>query len=64
MPTGSNWDHALALVYRNTWQGNFVAPALSSDGTRTDTNIVVPMGARLQLNPAINVETLLSGQPE
>ena len=51
---GLTWDHAVALSYRGTRAGKFVWPAISSDGTCTDSNACIPMGARLQLDPSID----------
>jgi hypothetical protein len=51
---GSAWDHAVALSYRGTLAGKFVWPAISGDGTCTDSNACIPMGARLQLDPSIH----------
>jgi hypothetical protein len=57
---GGAYDHAIALAFPNT-RNTYVAPATSSDGTHTDSSSV-PMGSRIQLDPAFNVET--SGLPE
>jgi hypothetical protein len=59
-PVGGSYNHAIALAFPNT-RNAYVAPATSSDGTHTDASSV-PMGSRIQLDPAFAVET--SGLPE
>jgi hypothetical protein len=60
MPAGSTWDHAIAVAYPHT-RNTYVAPARSSDGQYSDA-ASIPMGSRIQLDPAFNVEA--SGLPE
>jgi hypothetical protein len=61
-PAGGTWDHALAMAYSATLAGAYVYPAKGTDGRCFDTNACVPMGARLQLDPAFdcNGTSLLS----
>lgn len=58
-PLGT-WDHALALSHAKTSNGStnplYVAPASGGDGTTAGSG-AMPMGARLQLDPAINTFT-------
>lgn len=57
-------DHALAmqwpaaLVRPVSWSGSVVYPASHSDGTSTDRDAAIPMGARLQLDPALSDDDL------
>ncbi|GEL24499.1 hypothetical protein PSU4_34530 [Pseudonocardia sulfidoxydans NBRC 16205] len=50
-------DHALVFAYPYTRSGGPVAPATSSDGT-TDGADALPEGARLRLDPSIDVDSL------
>jgi hypothetical protein len=50
-------DHALALVYPNVRRRTFVPPAQRDDGWSTDPNSL-PEGARLRLDPSLNLATL------
>ncbi len=50
-------DHALVFAYPYTRSGGPVAPATSSDG-RTTLAAALPEGARVQLDPALNLDTL------
>ena len=50
-------DHALVFAYPYTRSGAPVAPATRSDG-RTTTAGALPMGARLRLDPALDLSTL------
>jgi hypothetical protein len=69
MPAGSTWPHALSLVLPTTSSGavypRYVQPARRGDGT-TATNQGIPEGARVQLDPSINVNTWpsLASAPE
>lgn len=60
LPTGSTWDHAIAVAYPHT-RNTYVSPATTSDGRYTDA-ASIPMGSRIQLDPAFDVES--SGLPE
>jgi hypothetical protein len=65
MPVGSTWPHALSVMLVNTSSGliypKYVAPARAGDGTNAGGSIpgsqTIPEGARLQLDPSINVDT-------
>ena len=48
------WDHALAFAYKGTLAGKYTWPAMSTDGTCTDSTKCVPMGTRFQLDPGLN----------
>ena len=50
-------DHALAISSSETCSGTYRAPAIKTDGGSTATGCV-PEGARLQLDPSINVDAL------
>jgi hypothetical protein len=50
-------DHALVFAYPYTRSGAPVAPATRSDG-RTTTAGALPMGARLRLDPRLDLSTL------
>ncbi|WP_300016076.1 hypothetical protein [Pseudonocardia sp.] len=50
-------DHALAFAYPNTRDGGPVPPATASDG-RTESDTALPEGARLRLDPSIDIEAL------
>ena len=50
-------DHALVFAYPYTRSGAPVAPATRSDG-RTTTAGALPMGARLRLDPTLDLSTL------
>ncbi|GAA2564247.1 hypothetical protein GCM10010210_44160 [Pseudonocardia hydrocarbonoxydans] len=50
-------DHALVFAYPNTRSGGPVPPATASDGT-TDDDTALPEGARLRLDPSIDVDSL------
>jgi hypothetical protein len=52
-PAASAWDHAVALAYPGTLAGAYARPATHSDGTCTDAQACIPMGARIQLDPAV-----------
>jgi hypothetical protein len=54
MTAGSTWEHALALAYPLTLSSKYVWPATSTDGTCSDANSCIPIGARIQMDPAIN----------
>jgi hypothetical protein len=56
-PLGSTWDHALAFAYPGTLARTVAWPASTTDGRCTDTSACVPMGARFQIDPAINCTT-------
>ena len=49
--------HALHMVVPTTRAGQFQAPAVSTDG-RYSGSAFIPEGARVQLNPALNLNTL------
>jgi hypothetical protein len=57
MPAGSTWDHALAFAYPGTLSRMYVWPATGTDGTCSDTERCIPMGARVQMDPALNCAT-------
>jgi hypothetical protein len=48
-------DHALALVVGHWRSGFFACPAVKSGGGVNDPN-AIPLGARIQLDPAFNVD--------
>ncbi|MEU4158200.1 hypothetical protein [Actinoplanes sp. NPDC026670] len=50
-------DHALVFAYPYTKSGGPVAPATASDG-RTALPAAMPQGARVQLDPALDLDTL------
>lgn len=50
-------DHALVFAYPKTRSGGPVAPATKSDG-RTGGDDAIPEGARLRLDPSINLDSL------
>ncbi|WP_433793560.1 hypothetical protein [Actinoplanes sp. CA-252034] len=50
-------DHALVFAYPYTRSGGPVAPATSSDG-RTALAAAMPQGARVQLDPTLDLESL------
>lgn len=50
-------NHALALVYPNVRRRTFVRPAQRDDGWSTDPNSL-PEGARLRLDPSLNLAAL------
>ncbi len=50
-------DHALVFAYPYTRSGGPVAPATSSDG-RTTLAAALPQGARVQLDPSMDLDTL------
>lgn len=50
-------DHALAFAYPHTRAGGPVAPATNSDGTSTES-FALPEGARIQLDPALDLDSL------
>lgn len=59
-PVGGHLEHALNLNISNTVAAGqahprYVRPAAAGDGT-TQTNVGVPVGARIQLDPAVNVD--------
>ncbi|MDQ7030808.1 MAG: hypothetical protein Q9O62_14070 [Ardenticatenia bacterium] len=54
-------DHALAFAYGLTRAGGPVPPATASDGWSDDPR-ALPLGARLQLDPAFNISTLPAWQ--
>jgi hypothetical protein len=56
-------DHALVFAYPSTRSGAPVAPATRSDG-RTTTAGALPMGARLRLDPALDLSTLKLNRAE
>jgi hypothetical protein len=49
----SSWDHAVALAYPGTLDDVYARPATHSDGTCKDADACIPMGARIQLDPAV-----------
>jgi len=66
LPNGVIWpqelqagriEHALVFSYDNTRSGGPVSPATESDATGSGSN-TIPEGARLQLDPALDVTTL------
>jgi hypothetical protein len=50
-------DHALVFAYPHTRAGGPVAPATNSDG-RSSNAIALPEGARVQLDPSVNLDDL------
>lgn len=50
-------DHALVFAYPKTRSGGPVAPATKSDG-QTGGDDAIPQGARLRLDPSINLNSL------
>jgi hypothetical protein len=60
MAAGWTWDHVLVMGYPHT-RNTFVFPAGSSDGPFTDS-ASLPMGSRIQLDPAFDVNG--SSMPE
>lgn len=50
-------NHALVFAFPNTAAGGPVAPASKSDGTSTGSS-AIPMGARIQLDPALDIDRL------
>jgi hypothetical protein len=50
-------EHALVFAYPYTRSGGPVSPATSSDG-RTTLTAALPEGARVQLDPTLNLDTL------
>jgi hypothetical protein len=50
-------DHALAFAYPDTRDGGPVPPATASDGT-TESDTALPEGARLRLDPSIDIAAL------
>ncbi|MBA2297082.1 MAG: hypothetical protein H0W14_03505 [Actinobacteria bacterium] len=50
-------DHALAFTMKNTKAGGPVSPATGSDGWSTASG-AVPEGARVQLDPALDLDSL------
>ncbi len=50
-------DHALVFAYPLTRAGGPVPPATNSDG-RSSSPIALPQGARVQLDPSLNLDTL------
>jgi len=55
---GANIDHALAIAIPAPCAGVFAWPAQRTDGTAAQTSICIPEGARLRLDPSIDVNTL------
>jgi hypothetical protein len=51
-------DHALIFSYPHTSAAGFVAPATESDG-RSEQPDAIPEGARLQLDPSLDVDSLM-----
>ncbi|WP_300016079.1 hypothetical protein [Pseudonocardia sp.] len=49
-------EHALVFAYPDTRSGGPVAPATESDG-RTDSSSALPQGARVRLDPSIDLTT-------
>jgi hypothetical protein len=49
-------EHALVFAYPETRSGGPVAPATKSDG-RTDSSSALPQGARVRLDPSIDLTT-------
>lgn len=49
-------EHALVFAYPDTRSGGPVAPATKSDG-RTDSSSALPQGARVRLDPSIDLTT-------
>jgi hypothetical protein len=56
MSVGSTWDHALTMSYPHV-RNTFIPPARQTDGPYTDT-ASLPMGSRIQLDPAFDVNSL------
>jgi hypothetical protein len=50
-------DHALIFAYPHTRAGAFVTPATKTDGTTT-TSSALPMGARVRLDPSLDLSSL------
>jgi len=50
-------DHALAFAYKGVRSGRCVWPASKTDGSSTGTDSI-PEGARLQLDPSLDVTTI------
>jgi len=50
-------NHALVFAFPNTAAGGPVAPASKSDGTSTGSS-AIPMGARIQLDPSLDIDRL------
>jgi hypothetical protein len=50
-------DHALMITTPYTRSGYVACPAIGTDGSHADPN-ALPMGAHLQLDPAVNVDGL------
>ena len=50
-------DHALAFAYSNAKAGGPIFPATSSDGSSTISG-AIPEGARVQLDPTLNLDAL------
>ncbi|QQS27151.1 fibronectin type III domain-containing protein [bacterium] len=53
-----NIDHALTFSTSTTCKRDPIYPALYSDGTNANQATCMPIGARFQLDPSINVDTL------
>jgi hypothetical protein len=51
-------DHALVFSYPYTSAAGFVSPATESDGTSTRPD-AIPEGARLQLDPSLDLDSLM-----
>lgn len=76
--TGGDWGHAITASYRMTASssniyGRYVAPAAGGDGTNGFSPVdgltypdskCVPLGARFQLDPTLDLSLYLTGQPE
>jgi hypothetical protein len=56
-------DHALAVSLPDTCRGVFAFPAQRTDGASSDANCV-PMGARLRLDPRLDLSKLPLSAPE
>jgi hypothetical protein len=54
---GTNIPHALMLVVRKTRKGNAYFPATYSDGWSDEAD-AIPMGAQVQLDPELDLDTL------
>lgn len=50
-------NHALVFAYSFTRSGVYSAPAISTDGAFADP-AAIPLGAQLQLDPALNLDSL------
>ncbi len=50
-------DHALVFSYPHVRAGGAVGPATASDGTSTSPG-AIPMGARVQLDPSLDLDSL------